>query len=168
MEKIVIPAGTPVTVRLAQTLSSATAIAGQHFEATLDEPLQINGQTVAARGADVVGHVVDARHSGRFHHPGALRLALDGISVDGHMMPVQSSAYVSQGKSHKKRNWAWIGGSTAGGALLGGLVGGGKGALIGSLVGAGGGTTTAFITGKHDVVLAAERRLTFRVGSRSS
>lgn len=168
IERIVIPAGTPVTVRLAQTISSATANPGDRFEATLDEPLQINNAVIAQRGATVTGHVVEARHSGRLHHPGVLRLALDNISVNGHPVPVRSSAYATQGRSHKKRNWAWIGGSSAGGALIGGLVGGGKGALIGSLAGAGAGTTTAFVTGKHDVVLAAERRLTFRIGSRNS
>ena len=52
--------------------------------------------------------------------------------------------------------------STAGGALIGGLAGGGKGALIGSMVGAGGGTTAAYATGKKDVGFGVERRLTFR------
>ena len=40
---------------------------------------------------------------------------------------------------YKSRKAKVIGGSTAGGALLGGLIGGGKGAVIGALAGAGGG-----------------------------
>ncbi|MBV9670429.1 MAG: hypothetical protein JOZ43_05685, partial [Acidobacteriales bacterium] len=106
--------------------------------------------------------------SGRLSHPGYLRLALDSVVVNGKSVAVQSSSVGVQGASHKKRNIAWIGGSTAGGALIGGLVGGGKGALIGSMIGAGGGTTTAALTGKHDVVFPAEKRLTFRVSPRAS
>jgi hypothetical protein len=162
-QTVVIPAGTPISVRLQQSISSQTAQAGQHFEAVLDEPIVINGQTVAEKGADANGHVVAARHSGRLEDPGFLRIALDSVSVNGKMVPVQSSSIYVQGASHKKRNLGWIGGSTAGGALIGGLMGGGKGALIGSAVGAGAGTTAAYATGKKDVGFAAEHRLTFRI-----
>jgi len=159
----VIPAGTPIAVRLQQSLSSATATSGETFAAVLDEPLVVNGQTIAPKGADVSGHVVSARRSGHLHSPGFLRIALDAIHVNGREIAVQSSSVSVQGASFKKRNWSWIGGSTAGGALIGGLAGGGKGALIGSLVGAGGGTTAAYVTGHKDVGFAAERRLTFRL-----
>jgi hypothetical protein len=161
-QTVVIPAGTPISVRLQQSISSQSAQAGQHFEAVLDEPIVINGQTVAEKGADAVGHVVAARQSGRLHDSGFLRIALDSVTVNGKMVPVQSSSIYVQGASHKKRNLGWIGGSTAGGALIGGLMGGGKGALIGSAVGAGAGTTAAYTTGKKDVGFAAEHRLTFR------
>jgi hypothetical protein len=162
-ERVVIPAGTLIAVRLQQSLSSQTASAGEKFQAVLDEPLVVNGQTVAEKGADVSGHVVSARQSGHLHHPGFLRIALDAINVNGKSVPVQSSSVYVQGTSFEKRNLAWIGGSTAGGALIGGLAGGGKGALIGSLIGAGGGTSAAYMTGHKDVGFAAERRLTFRL-----
>jgi hypothetical protein len=67
------------------------------------------------------------------------------------------------GKSHAARNVALIGGGAAAGAILGGLAGGGKGALIGTAAGAGAGTATAYITGKQELVLPAEMRLTFVV-----
>jgi hypothetical protein len=74
-----------------------------------------------------------------------------------------TSDVVVRGSSHKKRNLAWIGGGTGGGALIGALAAGGKGALIGSGIGAAAGTTTAFFTGKKDVGFSAERRLRFRL-----
>ena len=73
--QLTVPAGTPLEVRMQSSLSSSTASAGQEFEAVLDEPLIVNGQTVAARGADITGRVIAARHSGRLHDPGYLRLA---------------------------------------------------------------------------------------------
>jgi hypothetical protein len=160
-----IPAGTAVTIRLQSSVSSATAHSGDTFEAVLDEPVSVGGQTVAPRGAAVTGKVVAARASGRLQDPGFLELTLASISVNGKSVPVQSSSISVKGKSHQNRNWASIGGGAAAGGLIGGLAGGGKGALIGSTVGAAGGTGYAYTTGKKDVGFGAERRLTFRLTS---
>ena len=161
--QVTIPAGTPLEVRMQSSVSSATASAGQEFEAVLDEPLVVNGKTVAARGADVTGRVIAARHSGRLHDPGYLRITLISLNLHGQAMPVHTSSVFVQAGSHKKRNWALIGGGSGAGALIGALTGGGKGALIGGAIGAGAGTGAALATGKKDVGIAAERRLTFRL-----
>src|SRR5437763_1261898 len=89
--------------------------------------------------------------------------ALLFISLNGKAVPVETSSIFVQGGSHEKRNWAMIGGGTAGGALIGGLAGGGKGALIGSAIGAAGGTTAAYASGKKEVGISVERRLVFRL-----
>jgi hypothetical protein len=161
-EELTIPSGTPLTVRLSTGVSSASNHAGDRFDAVLDGPLVINGRTVAPAGASVTGKVVAAEESGHLQHPGMIQLALDTITINNRAVPVQTSSVIARGASHEKRNLAWIGGSTAGGALIGGLAGGGKGALIGSAIGAGGGTTAAYATGKKDVGFGVERRLTFR------
>src|SRR5437588_452862 len=161
--EVTVPAGTPIAVRMQTAVSSATASPGDRFDAVLDEALIVNGQTLSPKGATVTGRVVAAKHSGHLHDPGYLRVALASMNINGHDVPLQSSSIFLQGGSHKKRNWAIIGGSTAGGALIGGLMGGGKGALIGSAVGAGAGTTGAYATGKKEVGIGVERRLTFRL-----
>ena len=160
---ITIPAGTVVAVRLQSTVSSATAHPGDTFDAVLDEPLIVKGQTVAERGANVTGRVVEAKSSGRLHDSGYLRLTLASIHVNGKSVPVQTSSLFAKGANHNKRNAALIGGGTGAGALLGGIFGGGKGALIGAAAGAGAGTTGAYATGKKDVAFGAERRLSFRL-----
>ncbi len=161
-EDLTIPSGTPLTVRLSTAVSSASNHAGDRFDAVLDAPLVVNGKTVAPSGAAVTGKVIAAEESGHLQHPGMIQLALDTITINDKAVPVATSSVIARGASHKKRNLAWIGGSTAGGALIGGLAGGGKGALIGSAIGAGGGTTAAYATGKKDVGFGVERRLTFR------
>jgi len=161
--KLIIPAGTPITIRLQQRLSSATSVPGERFAAVIDEPVLVGDQIVLPVGAPVEGHVTVVHHSGRLHHPGELALTLDRVTVDQQIVTLPTARVVARGGSHKKRNWGWIGGGTGGGALIGALAAGGKGALIGSGIGAAAGTTTAFITGKKDVTLGNERRLRFRV-----
>src|SRR5262245_20277452 len=58
---LVVPDHTMLYVRLQQSLSSATAEAGERFEAVLDEPLVVGNQTIAAGGTPVTGSVVAVR-----------------------------------------------------------------------------------------------------------
>ena len=160
---LVIPAGTSITIRLQDSLSSRYSVPGQRFEALLDEPIVVDDHAVLPVGSLVTGHVTSARRSGRLRHPGEIALTLDSVTIGDRRVPVQTSSLVARGGSHKKRNLAWIGGGTGGGALIGALAAGGKGALIGSGIGAAAGTTTAFLSGKKDVGFAAERRLRFRL-----
>jgi len=143
-------------------------VPGERFEAVVDEPVVVGDQIVVPVGAVVEGHVTVARHSGRLHHPGELGLTLDRVTVDQQIVTLTTSRVVARGGSHKKRNWGWIGGGTGGGAVIGALAAGGKGALIGSGIGAVAGTTTAFVTGKKDVVFDNERRLRFRLNQNVS
>lgn len=158
-----LPAGTALIVRLQSGVFSESAHPGDDFEAVLDEPIIIGGQTIVPRGVPVKGRVLAAKPSGRLQDPGYLRLGLASITLNGKTVSIQTSSISVKGKSHEKHNWSSIGGGLAAGALIGGLAGGGKGALVGSSIGGAGGTGFAYATGKKDVGFGAERRLTFRL-----
>jgi hypothetical protein len=144
-----IPAGTPLTIHLRLSLSSASSRPGDPFEAVLDEPIVVRGHTLAPRGAVLTGRVLDARASDQFHEPGYLRLGLTAISLNGKSVPIQTSSIFMKRGSHEQRNVTII----RDGA-------GNKGALIGASVDAPG---TTYATGSSDVGVAPERRLTFRL-----
>jgi hypothetical protein len=154
---------TPIKVTLNQALASNQNRPGDHFEATVSEPIVVDGKTVVPAGAQVTGLVVDAEHSGRLMGRARLELALQSVEVNGVAYDIHTLDSSRRGGSHKKRNIALIGGGGGAGALIGAIAGGGKGALIGGPVGAGAGVATAFITGKKDVRLPPETRLTFRL-----
>jgi len=159
---ITVPEGTDLTVALDQGLSSAENRPGDTFQASVAAPIVIDGKTVIPQHARVRGHVVDAQASGRLSGIARLVLTLDSVEVDGKSSDIATDDEGRIGKNHNKRNGILIGGGAGLGALIGGI-GGGKGVLIGSAAGAGAGTAGAAYTGKKDIRVSAETRLTFRL-----
>jgi hypothetical protein len=162
-EPVTLPEHTAIHVTLDEALASNQNRPGDHFDATVSEPVVIDGKTVIPQGAHAEGLVVDAQQSGRLMGRARLQLALQTVDVNGQDYDVRTISHARIGGNHKKRNWAWIGGGAGGGALIGGLAGGGKGALIGGPVGAGAGATVALLTGKKDIKLRPETPVKFEL-----
>lgn len=160
---ITVPEGTELTVVLDQSLSTTRNRPGDMFQASVAVPIVIDGKTVIPNDARVKGHVVDAQASGRLSGIARLVLTLDSVEVDGESYNIATDDEGRTGNNHNKRNGILIGGGAGLGALIGGIAGGGKGALIGSAAGAGAGTAGAAYTGKKDIRVPAETRLTFRL-----
>lgn len=158
-----IPAGTRIRVSLAQALGSKISQTGQSFNATVADPIVVNGVTVVRAGAPASGTVVAAKSLGRFKGAAELAIRLDSIRAQGYSYPVETSTVERAEKGKGKRTAGFIGGGAGLGALIGGLAGGGKGALIGGLAGAGAGTAGTAFTGNKEIVIPAETVLTFRL-----
>lgn len=158
---VTVPAGTNLSVIINQTISSKTNNPGDRFDASLAAPIIVDGRTIFAKNSVVTGKVTSAVPSGRLKTPAELAVTLVSIQANGSTYNLATQAISSKGGSHKNRNLGFIGGGGAGGALIGGLAGGGKGALIGGLIGAGAGTAGAAATGKKDISIAAETRMSF-------
>jgi hypothetical protein len=157
-----VPRGTVLHIRTVQALGSKLSEDGQRFDATLAAPVVVHGQTVIPSGAALVGTVIQAHAAGRFKGGATLALDLNRIRVGGDSYPIHTALFEDARKGKGKRTAGFIGGGTAGGALIGGLAGGGKGALIGGLIGAGAGTAGA-ATGNRDIHLPSESRLSFEL-----
>jgi len=158
---LVVPPGTSVRVRLAQTIDTKRNRAGDRFSATLEEPLVVGDRVAVPRGTPFEGHVVTSNESGRFKGRAALALRLDSFTLRGVTYDVNTNRPARVSKGHKKRNWLWIGGGSGGGAAIGAIASGGTGALIGAGAGAAAGTVGAAFTGKRHVTLPVESRVTF-------
>ena len=157
-----VPAGTPVTVHLNSAISSATTHAGETFDAVLDEPIIVNGQVVAERGATVTGRVMEAKAARLAKAPGYLRLTLDTISVNGQALRAVTSSTFAKGVSVRKRGVALAGNESGRSVLLGTAVPASGLSPMGNTAAVGGKGRGAALPAK-EVTMGPERRLTFRL-----
>lgn len=104
--------GTPVKLRLSQTVTSATAKAGQEVTFEVVEDVQVNGVTVIQKGATALATVTDAEHKKTMGRGGKLNLNIDSVRL------------VDQQKAQLK-------------ATAGGSGGGHTGAMTGAMVATG-------------------------------
>jgi hypothetical protein len=162
---VVIPAGTRIRVRLAQTLDTRKTRPGQSFGATLDTPIMERGRVLVPRGTPFEGSVLEAKNSGRFKGRAVMQIRLNSFRLHGATYHIATAPDTAVSGNHKKRNLVFMGGGPAAGAGIGALAGGGAGALIGGGIGAAAGATTAFITGKKHVRLPVETPMTFSLRS---
>jgi hypothetical protein len=159
--QIELPAGTNIVIRMIDGVDSDVHRTGQTFQASLDEPIMLDGQTAVARGADVVVKLVDEKASGKLTGRAELTLDLVSIRVDGRMVDINTQT-VSQQSGSQTGTTAKRGvGGAAIGAAIGAIAGGGRGAAIGAGVGAGAGVGSGIITKGQRVKIPSETRLTF-------
>ena len=78
-EPMVIPESTAIHVTLEQALASNQSRPGDHFEATVSEPVIVDGKTVIPQGASAEGLVVDARPSGRLNLTSRAKLLMSSL-----------------------------------------------------------------------------------------
>lgn len=160
-QKVTVPSGTALPVRLIDTIDSATAQTGDTFHATLDAPVAVDGDVVIPAHYDVEGHVVNAQASGKFAGRALLTLQLDRIKVGEKYYNIHTDQFTQQTGSRGKNTAEKVGGGAIAGAILGGIFGGGKGAAIGSVAGAGAGGGVQAASKKPDIKLSSEKILTF-------
>lgn len=160
-QKVTIPAGTTLAIRLVDALDSEKNQPGETFHATLNSPLSVEGDVAIPAGYDVEGHVVDVKSAGKFAGQSLLVLQLDRISVNGKSYGVQTDQYKRQGSSRGKNTAEKVGAGAAIGAIIGGIAGGGKGAGIGAAAGGGLGGGVQAATKGQQIKLPSETVLNF-------
>jgi len=160
---LIVPAGTVLTVRLGETLSSKDSQAGEAFTATVTSAVTVDGKTAIPADSTATGTVVDAKPLGRFKGGASLQIKLTSVKINGKEHAIETSSVVRTAKGKGKRTATMVGGGAGLGAIIGGLAGGGKGAAIGALAGAGAGTAGTAFTGNKDIVLPAEAALSFKL-----
>jgi len=159
-------AGTFVTVRVDQMLSSDKNQAGDEFSATLTRPLVAGGVVVAQRGEILGGRVAEAQKAGRVTGVSRLAVQLTDLTlVDGQQMPIETELTSLTGPTSKARDAGAIAGTTAVGAGVGAAAGLGVGAAIGAGAGAIVGTVGVLVTRGHATVIYPESVLTFRLSA---
>jgi hypothetical protein len=158
---VTIPAGTRISVRTIDAIDSTRNAIGDRFQASLTEPLTLEGSVVVDRDTLVYGQLTQSKESGTFTGRSQLRLELTGIVVNGKMVPVVTGEYEVSGKSRGASTAKRTVGGAALGAIIGAAADGGQGAAIGAGVGAGAGAGSEIITKGDQVKVPSETLLDF-------
>jgi hypothetical protein len=163
---VTITAGTLLSVRLLETLSSDKVKPGDTFRATLDKPFAVDGLVIAERGARVEGRVVESQEAGRIKGVSNLAIQLVRLNTsDGQRLAIQTDVFRKAGETTRGQDAAKVGGGAGLGAVIGAIAGGGKGAAIGAAVGGAAGAGTVAATRGKATVLPVETRIDFRISS---
>jgi len=158
------PAGTWVTVRVNQPISSDHNQQGDPFTATLAQPIVANGRVIARRGQTVAGVVAEVQKAGRIKGTSRLGLQLTELSLaDGRQIPINSTLTTRRGDTSVGSDAAAIGTTTGIGAAIGGVADGGFGAGMGAIAGAAASTIGVLVTRGRATEVYPEMPLTFRL-----
>lgn len=156
-----IPAGTRISVRTIDAIDSTKNRVGYRFQASLEQPLWLDGNLVVPKGANVYGRLDESKETGTFAGRSQLKLQLTGIVVNGQTLPLVTGEYELSGKSKTESTAKRTVGGAAIGSIIGALAGGGTGAAIGAGTGAGVGAGSEVITKGDQVKIPSETLLDF-------
>jgi hypothetical protein len=161
-----IPAGTLLTVRITQPLSSDHNQPGDGFTAVLQQPIVVDGLVLARRGQTAVGTVTEAEKAGRAKGVSHLGIEIGQLTlVDGQQVPVKTNLLERKGNTSVGRDATAIGVTSGVGAAVGAGVAGGLGAGVGAAAGGVLGVAGVLLTRGQPTVVYPETLLTFRLAT---
>jgi len=158
---VTIPAGTRIYVRTIDAIDSTQNQVGDRFQASLEEPLLVDGNEIVSRDAGVYGRLAESKESGTFTGRSQLRLELAAFVVNGQTVPIVTGDYELTGKSRGASTAKRTVAGAAVGSIIGALAGGGEGAAIGAGVGASAGAGSEIITKGDQVKVPSETLIEF-------
>ena len=144
-----LPAGTPLRVKLENTLSTFGSKTGDPFSGRVTEAVTVDGKTVIPVGTTVQGRVTKVNEPRRIAGKPTIAIFPETIVLPSGEHYILNAPLIDtnlrngtdvntegqfKGAGHDGKDLTEIGFGTGGGMLIGGLAGGGKGLLIGGTV----------------------------------
>jgi hypothetical protein len=162
MERVVLAAGTEVSVRTNERIDARNVVEGQSFSAQIEENVRdIDGSTAIPRGSDVRLVVRWLENNSD------MILDIESITVEGQRYKVSTEDLELDNQRQEiggnRRTDEFVGGRDILGAIFGSIAGGGKGAAIGTSVGTGTGVRMQIVTRGKEVRVPADSVIRFRL-----
>jgi hypothetical protein len=162
--RLTLPAGTWITIRVNEPISSDHSQPGDSFTATIAQPVIADGHVIAHRGQMVSGVVSEAKKAGRVKGVSRLGLELTEMSLaDGRQVQIKTKLMERRGETSYGRDAVGIGATVGTGAAIGAAVNGGVGAGVGAAAGVVASTIGVLLTRGRQTVVYPEQPLTFRL-----
>lgn len=149
----IIPAGTVITVRMAESVNTRHNKTGQRFTAVLEANLVSANEIVAKKGSKVYGRLTQIKKAGRLVGSASMWFELTEISINDTMVTLKTHPLSGKGENTAKKTL----GKTARAAAIGGLIDGSDGAKTGSKVGLG----AAILTQGNDIQITKDSLIDF-------
>lgn len=177
-ENLRLPAGTVIHCLLDEPLSTHDNYAGDSFSATVSIPVYAGGQVVLPAGSKVYGVIIQLKRGGFFSGSASMTLQYKRISVPGGASYAFAAITAGVGprsrlittpeggvgqKSRTAQDAKRIGGQGAAGAIIGGILAGGRGAIMGGVIGAASGAAGVLISRKRDIKLFSGEDMALRL-----
>ncbi len=162
--QVTVPSGTVLRLRLTRGFGSDSRLEAP-VSGTLVSPIMVDGRTVLREGSVASGYVAEAVRPGKVKGRGRVAVRFTRITPAGleERYNMQTRSWVAVAPATKQKDALTIGAPAAGGAVIGGIVGGKKGAGIGALAGGGAGTAVVLSTRGKDVHIGPGTTLAIRL-----
>ena len=128
-----VPAGTKLTIKTSEAVSTSNHQVGSKFKAVLETDLTVNGVVAAPKGTEVYGKVVESS-GGRRVGVQRLVVTFSDLSINNQMVPIvteDAGAEGGRGGAARKVGAGALIGAAAGDAGAGAAVGAGVALLAG-------------------------------------
>lgn len=101
-EEVTLPAGTPISLQLAQPLSSETATTGDPVNLRVAYDVKVKGKVVIPSGSMAQGTVVEAKRAKVYGAPGSISFTANRVmAVDGQQIPLSGTPTSKKGQSRR-------------------------------------------------------------------
>ncbi|PJA30124.1 MAG: hypothetical protein CO189_00515 [candidate division Zixibacteria bacterium CG_4_9_14_3_um_filter_46_8] len=95
-----LPAGTPITVRINQEVTSKTFLAGSKVNASVTNDVVVGGNVLIRAGALCDVSVLSSKKAGSVGSPGSITISVNSVqAVDGSNIPIMNAVFTAEGAS---------------------------------------------------------------------
>jgi hypothetical protein len=153
--EVTIPAGAVFDARLETAVGSDVSAVEGPVTARVASDVVIDGRTGVPAGSVLNGTVVGVARPGKVKGRASVAFRFDRLVAGDTSYELRTETLTRRARSTTKEDAMKIGIPAVGGAIVGGIIGGGKGAAIGGATGAGAGTAVVMSTRGENVHLPA-------------
>jgi hypothetical protein len=162
--ELVVPSASVIGLQMDTSLSSERARVEDRVEARVTRDVFVDGRVAIPAGTRVIGAVTLVERGGKIKERARLGVRFHTlVFADNTELPIRTESITREGQPPGRESSAKIGGAAVGGAILGAIIGGGKGAVIGGATGAAGGTAAVMAGDRNAASLTAGTVLTARL-----
>jgi type IV secretory pathway VirB10-like protein len=164
--EVLVPASSVIGLQVSTPISSERARIEDRVEARVTRNVVADGRTAIPEGTRAIGSVTLVERGGKVKDRARLGVRFHTLVLaNGTEVPISTDMILREGEGPSGESARKIGGAAVGGAILGAILGGGKGAVIGGATGAGAGTAAVMAGDRNAATLPSGAVVTVKLSA---